>query len=180
MEVHGQQQSSEKGEEDVVRAGQTEEQQQQQQQQTATLPLSIENTERPRQATVYLSEATVRLHRRDAWQGQPRHEVPPVTPNSEFQFENTFQPLPQTFHDLLQDLQIPIVKNKGVKRCIEELGQYFRCTDYEFNFLHFWFLDVITDCLQRTQNRFHLPAREQKIVLAWLFFAIDIIRGNVQ
>lgn len=106
----------------------------------------------------------------------PEVNPPPSTPEGDFDFGFTFRRLPKTFRDLEQ-LEVPIVRNVGIKSCIASLGAYFDCSDYEFNFLHFWFLDVVTDCIWRAQDQYEFPEEQQKIVLSWFLFFLDVIRG---
>lgn len=119
------------------------------------------------------------LHLWKTWDKEksPRNVVPSHTPNSEYDFEQTPLCFPDEFPPL-DNLEIPFIRDKGVKYSIDALGDYFRCTDYKFNLLQFWFLDVLTDCLWTAQDDFHLPVLEQKIVLSWVLYLINLIRGK--
>lgn len=123
----------------------------------------------------YMSEMTLLLPEETAY--CPELNPPPSTPTGEFDFGFTFHTLPKTFRDVT-NLQVPIVRKMGVKSCIAILGAYFDCTDYEFNFLHFWFLDVLTDCIWCAQDQYEFPEDQQKIVLSWILFFLDVIRGT--
>lgn len=103
---------------------------------------------------------------------------PPTTPDSEFSFEFKYEEIP-IFPDL-DNLTIPIVKEIGIKACIEQLGEYFNCQHYKFNYLHFWFLDMITDCIWMCQDRFGFPDDITKLVLTWILFALDLVRGTLK
>ncbi|KAF5308535.1 hypothetical protein FQR65_LT06200 [Abscondita terminalis] len=104
-----------------------------------------------------------------------RDVIPPQTPNSEFNFQETFKPIPPFPN--LDNLDIPYVRDKGVKYCISYFGDYFNCTDYKTNFLQFWFLDVLTDCVWCLQDKFQLPINVQKIVIDWFLTFVDLIRN---
>lgn len=101
---------------------------------------------------------------------------PPPTPSSQFDFELNFQTLPNKSINL-DNLKIPEVKRDGIKLCIDTLADYFQCQDYKFNPIQFWFLDTITDCLWKAQDEFRFPDQLQKIVLNWILFIFDKIKG---
>lgn len=104
---------------------------------------------------------------------------PPATPVSQFDFEYNYSLFPQTFPEI-ENINLPVIREKGVKASIEELGEIFDCTDYKFNLIQFWFLDVIADCIWMAQDKYSFPEDIQKTILAWILFAFDLIRGNVK
>lgn len=77
----------------------------------------------------------------------------------------------------MDNLKIPEVRRNGVKLCIDVLAEYFQCQDYKFNHFQFWFLDVVTDCLWKAQDEFRFPDQLQKVVLSWILFIFDKMRG---
>lgn len=102
---------------------------------------------------------------------------PPASPKSEFSFEFNYDIIPEKFPDL-KNITLPIVREKGVKASIDELAHIFHCKEYKTNFVHYWFLDVITDCIWVCQDKFEFPEDRQKTVLTWILYAFDVIRGN--
>lgn len=117
------------------------------------------------------------IHYRDAWEEKPGANVPPPTPCSDFGFEYSFLPLPQELPGV-DKLKVPLVREKGVKICIELLADYFGCKDYNFSLFQFWFLDILTDCLWKTQDEFQFPDELQKTVLEWVLYIFNVIRGE--
>lgn len=116
------------------------------------------------------------IYYRYPWEEKPTASVPPPTPSSDFGFEYTFKPLPDELPSAV-NLKVPLVREKGVKICIELLADYFGCKDYNFNLFQFWFLDVLTDCLWKVQDEFGFPDHLQKVVLEWILYIFDVIRG---
>lgn len=102
--------------------------------------------------------------------------TPPPSPNVEYSFENIYEPLPK-FPDV-GNLDVPLVREIGIKKSIEVLGSYFDCNKYNQNYLHFWFLDILTDCIWTCQDKFGFPNNITKNVLSWILFAFDLIRGK--
>lgn len=127
----------------------------------------------------YLPLTCIELPYNLTWKEEdhPFPVVPPTTPRSDqFRFDFRYQRLPRVLLDL-STLEIPLIRECGIKRCIEELALYFGCTEYKFNYLQFWFLDILTDCIWRAQDRYEFPPDQQKIILSWILFALDIIGG---
>lgn len=116
------------------------------------------------------------IYYRYTWDEKPTASVPPPTPSSDFGFENTFKALPDELPNTV-NLKLPLVREKGVKICIELLADYFGCKDYSFSLFQFWFLDVMTDCLWKAQDEFGFPDYLQKVVLEWILYIFDAIRG---
>lgn len=123
---------------------------------------------------VCLSELTLRYFER--WKEKARPEVPPPTPDSVFDFEIAGIPSVPTKLDA-EDLEIPLVKDIGVKRCINYLGEFFNCKEFQHNMLQFWFLQMITDLLWRLQDKFCLPLDMQKVTLKWVLYMFNLVRG---
>lgn len=109
------------------------------------------------------------------WKGIYRDIVPPSSPRESLNF-STYEPLPSELPNV-KNLKIPYIKEIGVKATIDKLGDYFRCNKHSCNLLHFWFIDIIADCLWRAQDEFNLPESDQKIVLEWIIFLFNLIRG---
>lgn len=103
--------------------------------------------------------------------------VPPPTPASPILFEYYIEPLPDELPNLVRK-NLPVVREKGVKLCMELLSKYFGCAEYKFNLVQFWFLDMVTDCLWKVQDEFRLPEALQKTVLEWILHIFDKIRGT--
>lgn len=104
--------------------------------------------------------------------------VPPPTPNSAFDFESAkITPVPPILN--ADDLELPCVRELGVKKCIDYLGDFFNCTEYEHNLLHFWFLQMVTDLLWRLQERFKLSLDMQKVALKWVLYMFNLLRGKL-
>lgn len=105
-----------------------------------------------------------------------RDRVAPSTPNyNQVRFErDSVEPLPANYPNL-DMLKIPYIRKMGIKSCIELLGRFFNCNSYTSNHLHFWFLDVITDCLWRLQDDFQLPDDDQKKVLEYFLYFFKMI-----
>lgn len=102
---------------------------------------------------------------------------PPPSPSRRLVFESRYDGVPGEFPDL-QNLQLPVVKEIGIKACIEQLAPAFNCIQYKYNYAHFWMLDVVTDCIWMCQDRFAFPEDIQKVVLSWLLYAFELIRGE--
>lgn len=117
------------------------------------------------------------IYYRNTWDEKPTASVPPPTPTSDFGFEYTFKPLPDELPSAA-NLKLPLVREKGVKICIELMAEYFGCKDYNFSLFQFWFLDVITDCLWKAQDEFGFPDHLQKVILEWILYIFDVIRGG--
>lgn len=114
----------------------------------------------------------------NVWTGSDRGgKEPPPTPSDEFCFEYTFDKLPDRFPDL-QNLVLPLVREIGVRASIEAIAKHFNCEGYRCNYVFFWFLDVIVDCLWMCQDRYSFPEDVQKKVVGWILYAFDLIRGN--
>jgi hypothetical protein len=103
-------------------------------------------------------------------------EVPPTTPASHYSFQNRINLIPLSFPKLDQ-FKLPYIREVGIKTCIDILSEYFACKDYKLNAVQFWFLDVITDCLWKVQDEFQFPEPYQKIIVEWILFVVDLIRG---
>lgn len=103
--------------------------------------------------------------------------VPPSSPQGDLNY-TIYDPLPITLPNV-RNLKIPYVREIGVKTAIETLADHFQCNNYRINLLHFWFLDIITDCLWKAQEEFDLPESDQKIVLQWIIFLFNLIKGNL-
>lgn len=149
--------------------------------------MSVHNSQEEKQQSIegdilpieyqYLKEDSLCLRNIRQQNISSRYAAPPQTPNSEYEFENSISSLPIPFPDLT-DLEIPCVREKGVKFCIQFLGNYFKCADYKYNLLQFWFLDIITDCLWTAQDDYNLSTELQKLVLKWVLYFIDLLRGK--
>lgn len=122
---------------------------------------------------VFLSDKSIYL--RTVWEEKSIPTVPPPSPRY-LNFENVYEPLPSRLPEL-RDLELPRIREIGVKKSIEFLGDSLKCDKYNGNLLHFWFLDILTDCLWRTQDEFKLPKSDQKIVLNWIIYIFNLIRG---
>lgn len=107
----------------------------------------------------------------------PRDCVPPPTPNADYEFNHKFYKFPQALPDI-SELNLPYVREIGVKATIDLLGNFFQCKEYTCNLLQFWFLDVMTASLWITQDDFQFPDELQKVVLSWILYFIDLIRGR--
>ncbi|XP_018324763.1 uncharacterized protein LOC108736718 [Agrilus planipennis] len=121
-----------------------------------------------------LSETGLKLLQ--IWEGQSRPDVPSSTPKSEFMFNFPIETLPSEFPSI-NELEVPIIREIGVKSSIELLGDFFNCTDYKRNHLQFWFLDIVTDCLWRSQDDFRFPVDIQKRILEWILYMFKLIRS---
>lgn len=142
---------------------------------TNTLPLcSLVDKEDYGDLAQILSEKSVNI---DAGPGLT---VPPPTPASEFSFGDHFNAVSRQFRKFPDNFRLPYVREIGVKSCIDELSGYFNCTQYKIDAVQFWFLDVVTDCLWRVQDEFQFPEDYQKIILEWIIYVIDLIRGFYQ
>lgn len=75
----------------------------------------------------------------------------------------------------ISDLEIPFVRQVGVRDSIETLAPFFSCEDYRSNLVEFWFLDVIVDCIWKVQDEYRFPAEQQKCILEWVLFIIELI-----
>lgn len=104
--------------------------------------------------------------------------VPPTTPAASFSFSHMFSQLKSTFSHL-QDTTFPYVREIGVKRFIDYLGNLLQCPDYKVNLVQFWFLDVITDCVWQMQDEHYFSDEYQIIVVQWILFVIDLIKGKL-
>lgn len=91
--------------------------------------------------------------------------------------EYTVNQLPDVFPKL-KDLRLPRVRIIGVKASIEMLAEFFKCYDFKFNLLQFWFLDMMTDCLWRAQDDYQFPEMQQKIILEWVLYFFRLIKGK--
>lgn len=121
----------------------------------------------------FLSEKCIRLW--NTWNDNYSDIVPPSSPRNDINFD-IYETLPYDLPNV-QNLKIPYIREIGIKATIDKLGEYFRCNNYKVNLLHFWFLDVITDCLWRVQDEFSLIESDQKVVLEWIIFVFNLIRG---
>lgn len=102
--------------------------------------------------------------------------VPPPTPEQCI-LEYSYPSLPSPFPDLAK-LDIPYVKEIGIKASLDLLAKYLNCADYKFNLIQFWFLDIITECLWRCQDEFQFPTDYQKLIIEWILYIFDLIRGS--
>lgn len=121
-----------------------------------------------------LSDECIHLHG-NIWNGDYIDKVPPSSPREDLNFQ-IYEPLQDNLPNLL-NFKIPFIREIGIKATIDKLGEYFQCKNYKINLLHFWFLDIITDCLWRIQDEFNLIESDQKIVLEWIIFVFNLTRG---
>ncbi|KAF5291147.1 hypothetical protein FQA39_LY14389 [Lamprigera yunnana] len=122
----------------------------------------------------YLKEDALFFRNEKLKKVQSLDNVPQHTPNSEYEFDNQFKPVPP-FPDVA-NLEIPYIRDKGIKHCIMHFGNFFDCNEYAKNYLQFWFLDIVTDCVWCMQDEYRLPVELQKIVLQWFLYFLDILR----
>lgn len=102
--------------------------------------------------------------------------VPPPTPEQcilEYPYPTLPYPLPK-----VDTLDVPYIKEIGIKASLDNLAKHFHCTDYKFNLIQFWFLDIITDCLWRCQDEFQFPVAYQKIIIEWILYIFELIKGS--
>lgn len=111
------------------------------------------------------------------WPGEYRDTVQPGSPRGDFDFESSYESVPDELPSL-EDLNIPLVKQLGVKECIRILGNYFQCESYQTNMCHFWFLDILVDSLWKMQDDYNFTTHHQKIVMGWIIFIFNLLRGE--
>lgn len=121
----------------------------------------------------YLTENALPIHTN--FSETHKTTIPPVSPK-DLIFEYPYMPLPKVFPKM-KNLKLPYVREVGIKACIDRLAEYFRCADYKHNLIQFWFLDVVTDCLWRAQDEYQFPEKYQKIILEWVLYMFNLIRG---
>lgn len=136
------------------------------------LPKLVEDQDMPSEVK-YLSRDTLPIY--TSFSGTHRSAVPPMSPK-ELIFDYYYTRLPRSLPKL-KNLKLPYVRDIGIRGCVDRLADHFRCTDYKFNLIQFWFLDVLTDCLWRAQDEYNFPEKHQKIVLEWVLFVFNLIRG---
>ncbi|GJQ85031.1 hypothetical protein Trydic_g3692 [Trypoxylus dichotomus] len=143
-------------------------------------PITIENPElevleqQPPPEPKFLSESEAIYFYTVPGKEKENPEVPPCTPDN----IASLTMLPQAFPDAFpsfNDLTVPYVREIGIKACMHVLGEYLHCTNYAFNYLQFWFIDILVDCLWKTQDEYYLCEKEQKIVLEWIVYAFKMI-----
>lgn len=122
-----------------------------------------------------LSEKSIFL--RTVWKEKSIPTVPPTTPKA-LNFENIYESIPTPLPDI-EKLKLPYVRVIGVKKTLQILGDFLKCDKYNQNLLHFWFLDILTDCVWRTQDDFNLLESDQKIVLNWIIYIFNLIKGTL-
>lgn len=104
-------------------------------------------------------------------------DVPPSTPINISNLIVLPKPFPNTFPKF-DDFTVPYVREVGVKKCIEEMGKYLNCTNYAFDYLQFWFVDALVDCLWKAQDEYYLGEDEQKMVLRWVVYVFTLMTGG--
>lgn len=102
--------------------------------------------------------------------------VPPCTPQNISSFVTFTQPLPTTFPSF-DNFEIPFVREVGVKKSMEIMAKYLKCGDYAFDYLQFWIIDILVDCLWKSQDEYYLGESDQKIVLEWVVYVFKIMTG---
>ncbi|XP_076253566.1 uncharacterized protein LOC143191989 [Rhynchophorus ferrugineus] len=99
--------------------------------------------------------------------------VPPPTPRE--LITDCYVTILPTIPDSLDTLDIPYVRENGIRDSIQLLSDYFSCQHYKQNLVQFWFLDVVVDCLWKTQDEYRFQKEQQKTVLEWLMFVFKLI-----
>ncbi|XP_019876369.1 uncharacterized protein LOC109604284 [Aethina tumida] len=102
---------------------------------------------------------------------------PPNSPNEQFSFNLECEQLPY-ISSRLDGIQLPVIRETGVKACIDYLSEYFDCSRYKISTSQFWFLDIFTDWLWRLQDEYYFPEEHQKLILQWLIYVLNLIRNN--
>ncbi|XP_060536076.1 uncharacterized protein LOC132708017 [Cylas formicarius] len=100
-----------------------------------------------------------------------RPVVPPNTPKN---FELHMLQLPQLPTDI-DKIEIPIIREVGIRDSIVIISKYFGCEDYKLNLVQFWFVDIILDLLWRCQDEYNFPLEYQKAILEWFFFIVKFM-----
>ncbi|XP_022918347.2 uncharacterized protein [Onthophagus taurus] len=101
--------------------------------------------------------------------------VPPPTPTGVDNVLILPFPIPETFPSL-DGLDVPFVREIGIKASIDLLGQHLGLTNYTFDYIQFWLLDVLVDCLWRTQDEYFFTKPDQKLVLEWMLYMFRVMR----
>lgn len=105
--------------------------------------------------------------------------VPTVSLREDLNFKSTNAI--ETVQDFLvipKTAALPIVRDQGVLKTIDELARILNFKNHKFSMIEFWYLDILTDFLWRMQDEFALPAEEQRIGLAWVIFFLKLLTSN--
>ncbi|KAK9717809.1 hypothetical protein QE152_g23542 [Popillia japonica] len=105
---------------------------------------------------------------------KPDVEVPQCTPDNISSLTILPQPFPASFPSFT-DFNIPYVREIGVKSCMEIFGDFLDCKNYAYDYMQFWFIDILVDCLWKTQDEYYLREKEQKTVLDWIVYAFTML-----
>lgn len=122
------------------------------------------------------AEGAIFFHK--IWSGITRHTAQPTSPKGDFDFEGVYESVPDILPPL-DGIELPYVRDVGVKESIRILGSYFQCDNYDVNLCHFWFLDVVVDALWRAQDVYNFEMEQQRAVLEWIICIFNFIRGQV-
>ena len=103
--------------------------------------------------------------------------VPPPTPECISDIKPFENAMPMEFPPL-DDLELPYVREVGVKSCMGTLGGHLNCRNYVVHSVQFWFLDMLTDCLWRCQDEYSFSANNQKVVLEWVVYFFKLLSSK--
>lgn len=122
----------------------------------------------------YLSDNGILLYKIPDEKELPKK--PPPTPKE--LVSDCYVTILPNFPDNVSNIEIPYVREIGIRESIGMLSSFFNCNDYKNNLVQFWFLDVIVDCIWRAQDEFRFAIREQKFILDWILFMFKLIRSR--
>lgn len=77
--------------------------------------------------------------------------------------------------DSFKEINLPYVREAGIRCTIDTLAPFFSCYDYPNNLIEFWFLDFVVDCIWKSQDEFRFSVSQQKQILEWLMCFLKII-----
>lgn len=77
--------------------------------------------------------------------------------------------------DSFKEINLPYVREAGIRYTIDTLAPFFSCYDYPNNLIEFWFLDFVVDCIWKSQDEFRFSVCQQKQILEWLMCFLKII-----